>query len=68
VNAVRAEKGMPLLNENGRIVECDELVPFADGELDASRADKFRDHLKACDDCRKNIIEHVDLVARLKDL
>jgi len=47
---------------------CDDLVPFADGELDAERAAAFRAHLASCDACRAGLIEAMQLSARLSEL
>ena len=47
---------------------CDELIAFADGELDAERAAAFRNHLRTCEACQGALIEAVQLSARLSEL
>lgn len=47
---------------------CDDLVMFADGELDEDRADAFRDHLDTCEVCPDQLVEIMTLIARLSML
>jgi anti-sigma factor RsiW len=47
---------------------CDDLIAFADGELDSERAAAFRIHLRTCDACQRALIEAVQLSARLSEL
>lgn len=46
---------------------CDDLVPFADGELELepARAEAFRSHLRTCAACRAGLLEAMQLSARL---
>lgn len=44
---------------------CDDLVAFADGELEPERASAFRDHLRACARCRNRLTDEMQLSARL---
>jgi anti-sigma factor RsiW len=47
---------------------CDDLIGFADGELEPGRAAAFRAHLRACEACRAGLIEAMQLSARLSEL
>jgi anti-sigma factor RsiW len=47
---------------------CDDLVGFADGELEPERAATFRAHLRTCEACRRGLVEAMQLSARLSDL
>lgn len=47
---------------------CDDLIAFADGELDSERAAAFRSHLRTCEACQSALIEAVQLSARLSEL
>ena len=47
---------------------CEDLQAFSDGELEASRADAFREHLKSCQSCRSELVEANQLDARLTTL
>jgi anti-sigma factor RsiW len=47
---------------------CDDLVGFADGELEPERAAAFRAHLRGCDACRRGLVEAMQLSARLSEL
>lgn len=47
---------------------CDDLIAFADGELDSERAAAFRIHLRTCEACQSALIEAVQLSARLSEL
>jgi hypothetical protein len=47
---------------------CDDLIAFADGELDSERAAAFRLHLCDCEACQRALIEAVQLSARLSEL
>lgn len=51
-----------------RTMPCDDLIAFADGELDAERAAAFRIHLRGCEACQRALIEAVQLSARLSEL
>lgn len=46
---------------------CDDIVTFADGELDAGRANNLREHLRSCATCRRNLIEAFQMNARLSE-
>lgn len=45
---------------------CDDVVDFAAGELSSERADAFRAHLRACGACKAELLEVVELMARLR--
>lgn len=47
------------------MIVCDDLVAFADGELEPVRAHAFRLHLMDCDACRVGLIQAMQLGARL---
>jgi cellulose synthase operon protein C len=47
---------------------CNDLVRFADGELDDDRAAAFRAHLATCAACQTELIEAMQLHARLSAL
>jgi anti-sigma factor RsiW len=47
---------------------CDDLVGFADGELEPDRAAAFRAHLRTCEACRRGLVEAMQLNARLSEL
>lgn len=47
---------------------CDDLIAFADGELDSERAAAFRIHLRTCEACQRALVEAVQLSARLSEL
>ncbi len=47
---------------------CDDLVPFADGELDADRHCDFALHLQTCESCRAGLIDALRLSAGLSTL
>ena len=51
-----------------RTTPCDDLIAFADGELDSERAAAFRIHLCTCEACQSALIEAVQLSARLSEL
>jgi hypothetical protein len=51
-----------------RTMPCDDLIAFADGELDSERAAAFRIHLRDCEACQRALIEAVQLSARLSEL
>jgi len=44
---------------------CQDLVSFADGELEPERAEAFRAHLAGCAACRAALLEAMQLGARL---
>ncbi|MBC7977345.1 MAG: zf-HC2 domain-containing protein, partial [Myxococcales bacterium] len=44
---------------------CSDLVPFADGELEPARADAFRRHLRTCAACQAELVEAMQMSARL---
>jgi putative zinc finger protein len=44
-----------------------ELVPFCDGELTPYRARLFREHLRMCEVCRRNVVDVMQLIAQLGD-
>ena len=47
---------------------CDDLIRFADGELEPERAAAFRAHLRTCEVCRAGLVEAMQLNARLSEL
>jgi anti-sigma factor RsiW len=47
---------------------CDDLVGFADGELEPDRATAFRAHLRTCEACQAALVEAMQLNARLSEL
>jgi hypothetical protein len=47
---------------------CQDLVRFADGELEPERAEAFRAHLAGCAACRAALLEAMELGARLGTL
>lgn len=47
---------------------CDSLAAFCDGELEPADAWNFRAHLRACEPCQAEVLEHMALCARLSDL
>jgi anti-sigma factor RsiW len=47
---------------------CDDLVGFADGELEPDRAAAFRAHLRTCEVCQRGLVEAMQLNARLSEL
>jgi anti-sigma factor RsiW len=47
---------------------CDDLVGFADGELEPDRAAAYRAHLRTCEACRRGLVEAMQLNARLSEL
>src|ERR1041384_2465626 len=46
---------------------CDDLVGFADGELEPDRAAAFRAHLRTCEACRPGLVEAMHLNARASE-
>jgi anti-sigma factor RsiW len=44
---------------------CADLLALVDGELDAERAQAFRDHLPDCEPCKVKLLEVMQLVAQL---
>ena len=50
------------------MISCDDLLSFAEGELDRERAAVFRDHLRTCEVCPARLIEATQLAARLSEL
>lgn len=47
---------------------CDDLVGFADGEMEPGRGTAFRAHLPTCEACRRGLIEALQLGAQLSTL
>lgn len=47
---------------------CWQVHAFADGELDAERADAFRLHLAGCERCHVELVQTTQLTARLGEL
>jgi anti-sigma factor RsiW len=47
---------------------CSDLIRFADGELAPERAEMFRSHLLTCVSCRTDLVEAIQLQARLTGL
>ena len=47
---------------------CDNLIPFADGELDPPSADEFRAHLRGCAPCRQYLVDAIELSSQLSTL
>lgn len=48
--------------------DCDNLVSFAEGELEAPVAHAFRVHLASCEACQVNLVETLQLSAHLSEL
>ena len=48
--------------------ECANVINFADGELEADAAQAFRIHLVSCEPCRINLVDAIQLSARLSEL
>lgn len=46
----------------------DDLISFADGELERDAAQAFRQHLRYCERCQVGLVEAITLSARLADL
>jgi hypothetical protein len=49
-------------------MSCNDLIAFADGELDNERAAAFRVHLADCATCQSELVETEQLSARLSTL
>ncbi|TMQ12002.1 MAG: zf-HC2 domain-containing protein [Deltaproteobacteria bacterium] len=49
------------------MMPCDDLLSFAEGELDRERTAVFRDHLQTCPVCPGRLVEAVQLGARLSE-
>jgi hypothetical protein len=47
---------------------CDDLRSFVNGEMDPRIADRFRNHLAYCYECRKELKEQMLLVTHLEEL
>lgn len=47
---------------------CDDLAPFADGELDPAGAELVRAHLGHCAPCQSELLLHMQLSTRLSTL
>jgi len=47
---------------------CQNLIAFADGELDDEGAATFRIHLATCEACQTGLVEAMQLSARLSEL
>src|SRR4026207_1517353 len=47
---------------------CEDLVSFADGELEEAAAGELRFHLRRCGACRIDLVDVVQLSARLSTL
>lgn len=48
--------------------QCEQLVAFADGELEPTEADNFRAHLRDCESCQAGLVEAMQLSAMLSIL
>jgi anti-sigma factor RsiW len=59
---------VPAITEQHVMSRCDDLVGFADGELDPERAAAFRAHLPTCHSCQTCLVEALQLTARLGEL
>lgn len=46
---------------------CDDLILFADGELEPERAAALRSHLETCNRCQEGLVRALQLGARLSD-
>jgi hypothetical protein len=46
---------------------CEDVIPFADGALGATRASVFRRHLGSCTSCMVNLAEALQLSAQIGD-
>ena len=61
--------GYGMMMSTGRMPEaCQNLVAFADGELDDEGAAVFRIHLATCETCQTGLVEAMQLSARLSEL
>ncbi len=47
---------------------CEMLSAFVDGELDATAAQAFRDHLPGCPACDRDLLWQIQLQARISTL
>jgi anti-sigma factor RsiW len=47
---------------------CDDLVRFADGQLEMTAAQEFRDHLPSCERCQADLVDAMQLLAHLSSL
>lgn len=47
---------------------CEELQSFADGELDPDRTAAVRQHLRGCQECRRELMSIVNFRAQLDEL
>jgi cellulose synthase operon protein C len=47
---------------------CHDLIRFADGELEPERAEVFRAHLRTCATCPAELVEALQMSARLSEL
>ena len=58
-----------MVSTTGRKPEaCQNLIAFADGELDDEGAATFRIHLATCEACQTGLVEAMQLGARLSEL
>src|SRR5262249_8809420 len=58
-----------IVSATGRKPEaCQNLIAFADGELDDEGAAAFRSHLATCEACQTGLVEAMQLSARLSEL
>jgi hypothetical protein len=53
------------LGASSSIQPCDDLVPFADGELNPDERTMYREHLSRCRKCRADLLLHLQMTARL---
>lgn len=44
---------------------CDDVIPFADGELSRDRVRAFREHLPGCRACQERLVDALQLSAQL---
>ena len=63
------QHGYGTMVSTGRKPEaCQNLIAFADGELDDESAATFRIHLATCEACQTGLVEAMQLSARLSEL
>jgi phage shock protein A len=61
------ERRIQALGREVEALRCGDLMRFHDGELDPSRAERFREHLGRCEACQKGLVDHAQLHAQLSD-
>jgi putative zinc finger protein len=67
--AGESSHGYGMMVSTSRMPEaCQNLIAFADGELDDEGAAVFRMHLATCETCQTGLVEAMQLSARLSEL